>query len=78
VRPRAVLGAGLAVGGLGLGLWTAWIAAGNHAAGRELDETNRACDALEVWNASLALEVQAAEERVLAGADPTDEPEGEL
>ena len=77
MRPRAGLAAGLSAGALLLGLWTAWIAADNHARGRELDEVNRECDALEVWNASLALEVQNAEERVLAAVGAQEESEVE-
>ena len=74
MRPRAVLNAGLSVGVLSLGLWTAWIAADNHAVARHLDETNRECDALEVWNESLLLDVLVAEERVLAAAESAAGP----
>ena len=83
MNPRAALGGGLALGGLALGLWTAWVAAANHALGRELDRRMRACDALEVWNESLELEVLAGEERLLAEQAPPEPrrgsaPEGDL
>lgn len=76
MNARAALGAGLALGGLFIGLWTAWVAASNHALARELDRRMRACDALEVWNESLGLELLAGEERMLAGeaAAPRREP----
>jgi hypothetical protein len=82
VNVRSALGGGLALGGLGIGLWTAWVAASNHALARELDRRMRACDALEVWNESLGLEVLAAEEALLAdqAAPPAQrkpEPEAE-
>lgn len=66
MRLRAALAGLLALGGLFVGLWTAWVAASNHAVGRDLDRRMRACDALEVWNESLDLEVLGTEERMLA------------
>jgi hypothetical protein len=72
-----VLGAGLSCGTLSLGLWTAWVAADNHAVARDLDERNRACDALAVWNESLSLDVLAAEERVLAAVESAADGTGD-
>ncbi|MEM7307516.1 MAG: hypothetical protein AAF682_12640 [Planctomycetota bacterium] len=69
---RLLLGLGLAVAALGVGLWTAWVAAENHRLARELDYRQRACDALEVWNASLTSDVLEAEEELLT--QPDDEP----
>jgi hypothetical protein len=79
MRLRAALSGALALGGLFVGLWTAWVAASNHALARELDLRMRGCDALEVWNESLCLEVLATEERMLAeqGARPARLPLGE-
>ena len=67
MNARAALGVGLAFGGLGLGLWAAWVASANHRLARELDRRQRACDALEVWNDHLRFEVLTAEEAILSG-----------
>ena len=78
MRLRAALAGLLALCGLFVGLWTAWVAASNHAVGRDLDRRMRACDALEVWNESLGLEVLGTEERMLAeqgAARPPTPPE---
>jgi hypothetical protein len=73
MKLRAALAGTLALCGLFLGLWTAWVSASNHALARDLDRRMRACDALEVWNENLELKVLATEERMLAeqGAAPT-------
>ena len=75
---RAALGLGLASGVLALGLWTAWVAAANHAHARDLDARMRACDAKEVWNESLGLEVRTAEEQLLLEiGEPATAPDEE-
>jgi hypothetical protein len=65
VTTRSSLSAALAIGGLGLGLWTAWVASANHRLARELDRRHRACDALQVWNERLRDEVMTSEEALL-------------
>ena len=69
MNPRVGLGSALGLGALGVGLWTAWVAAENHRLARELDRRQRECDALEVWNAHLAHEVLLAEEALLSGGE---------
>jgi hypothetical protein len=83
VSARALLGALLGLGTLAVGLWTAWVAAGNYRLARELDRRQRECEALEVWNDNLAHEVLRTEEQLLAeladeGGDGRDGAEGEL
>ncbi len=82
MRPRALLGAFLALGALSLGLATAWIAAENHGHARELDRRQHAADALEVLLERRRLEALAAEEELLAKQRvrpaPAPKPGGDL
>ncbi len=68
---------------LGVGLWTSWVAAENHARGRALDRGQRECEALEVAIDRLSWSIAEEEERLLRGetidspAEPPADTEAE-
>ena len=74
MRARATLSIVLSLASLGLGLWTASVAASNHETARDLDDAERRREALEIAIDRLEWRVLEQEEELLrsfdeAGAD---------
>lgn len=74
MRVRATLSIVLSLASLGLGLWTASVAASNHGTARELDDAERRREALEIAIDRLEWRVLEKEEELLRSLDASPEP----